>query len=111
MQKEIELAIASYSIRNAQYIKVLGAKKLQVTTKRISGFHIRKRSIDARSKQVLYRVRVIFFIDEDVNVEVVSSSLQNVSESKPVIIIGAGAAGLFAADRCLELGLKPILLE
>lgn len=111
MQKEIELAIAPDYIRDAQYIKDLGAKKLQVASKRISGFHIRKRSIDARSKQVLYRVRVIFFIDEDVNVEVFSSSLQNVSESKPVIIIGAGPAGLFAAYRCLELGLKPILLE
>lgn len=111
MQKEIELAIAPDYIRDAQYIKDLGAKKLQVASKRISGFHIRKRSIDARSKQVLYRIRVIFFIDEDVNVEVFSSSLQNVSESKPVIIIGAGSAGLFAAYRCLELGLKPILLE
>src|SRR5690606_32238267 len=82
MQKEIELAIAPDYIRDAQYIKYLGAKKLQVASKRISGFHIRKRSIDVRSKQVLYRVRVIFFIDEDVNVEVFSSSLQNVSRSE-----------------------------
>lgn len=50
MQKEIELAIAPDYIRDAQYIKDLGAKKLQVASKRISGFHIRKRSIDARSK-------------------------------------------------------------
>src|SRR5690606_31843634 len=35
----------------------------------------------------------------------------NVSNSQPVIIVGAGPAGLFAALRLIELGLKPIILE
>ncbi|MDE6351810.1 MAG: NAD(P)/FAD-dependent oxidoreductase [Muribaculaceae bacterium] len=33
------------------------------------------------------------------------------SDAKPVIIVGAGPAGLFAALRLIELGLKPIVLE
>ena len=30
---------------------------------------------------------------------------------KTVVIVGAGPAGLFAALRCLELGMKPIIVE
>src|SRR5690606_25926438 len=35
----------------------------------------------------------------------------NVSDAAPVIIVGAGPAGLFAALQCLEKGLRPIVLE
>jgi len=111
MQKEIELAISPDFIYDENYITKQGAQKLKVEPHRIKGYHIRKRSIDARSRAVLYRTRVVFFIDEEPVTESFSSTLQQVKEGKPVIIIGAGPAGLFAAYRCLERGLKPIVVE
>lgn len=111
MQKEIELAISPDFIYDEKYITEQGAQKLKIDKKRIKGIHIRKRSIDARGRNVLYRVRVVFFIDEEPIIETFTSNLHQVTESKPVIIIGAGPAGLFAAYRCIERGLKPILIE
>jgi uncharacterized FAD-dependent dehydrogenase len=35
----------------------------------------------------------------------------NVTDSREVIIIGAGPAGLFAALRLIELGIRPVILE
>lgn len=111
MQKEIELAILPEHIEDRQYILTSGAQRLGISLKRITSFTVRKRSIDARSRQVLYRCRVIFYIDEQPVPSAYVSELKKVEDGKRVIIIGAGPAGLFAAYRCLELGLKPVVLE
>lgn len=111
MQKEIELGISPDFIHQEEYIINEGLKKLRIDRKQVKGIHIRKRSIDARGRQVLYRIRVIFFINEDPIKDIFSSELKPVHDAKPVIIIGAGPAGLFAAYRCIERGLKPIVLE
>lgn len=111
MQKEIELAIHPDHIYDEQFILLQGANKLRIDPNRIKGLHIRKRSIDARGRAVLYRIMVVFYIDEAMPKSIFNSSIQSVSDAKPVIIIGAGPAGLFAAYRCLERGLKPIVLE
>lgn len=111
MQKEIELAITPDFIEDEQHILSEGARKLGLSPKRIQGMFIRKRSIDARSRQVVYRIRVVFYIDEPYTPEIIRPIIQPVHQAKPVVIIGAGPAGLFAAYRCLERGLKPIVLE
>lgn len=111
MQQEIELAISPDYIYNEDYIIQQGIQKLKISKDKVKGIHIRKRSIDARSRQVLYRIRVIFFIDESPVIASFASDLRSVKDSKQVIIIGAGPAGLFAAYRCIERGLKPIILE
>ncbi len=111
MQKEIEIALSPAHVNDEAFILKEGVKKLGISEKRVQGFHVRKRSIDARGKQVLFRMRVVYFIDEPVETPQFHTKLQQVNNAKPVIIIGAGPAGLFAAYRCLERGLKPIVLE
>jgi uncharacterized FAD-dependent dehydrogenase len=69
-----------------------------------------KRSIDARSKQPLVRLRVRVS-DRHTNDAINAPELPDVSNARPVIIIGCGPAGLFAALRCIGHGLRPILLE
>ncbi len=79
----------------------------------ITGFHIIKKSIDARGKIIYINLTVNAFINESF-VQLAKSSFQfaNVTNtSKSVIIIGAGPAGIFAALMLLEKGIKPIILE
>jgi len=75
--------------------------------------HLRKRSIDARGRQPLVRLRAdIWLTPPPADTFGPWFQYPDVSRARrSVIIVGAGPAGLFAALRCIELGLKPIVLE
>jgi uncharacterized protein len=71
-----------------------------------------KRSIDARGKRVIVRVLCeIVSVSEKRPLISYSRNFPQVSNAKPVIIVGSGPAGLFAALRLIEHGVKPIILE
>lgn len=79
---------------------------------RIKEVKIVRRSIDARQRQVMVNLSLSVYIDETPTVnEVTGPDYLDVSKSPTVIIVGAGPAGLFAALKLLELGIKPIILE
>jgi uncharacterized FAD-dependent dehydrogenase len=71
-----------------------------------------RRSIDARSKQVKVHLEAEIFVHElPTPLITYKKEYANVSNQAQAIIIGAGPAGMFAALRLIELGIKPILLE
>ena len=111
MIKEIELVLLPEHSDDENFIRDSACKSLNISLERVKNVQILKRSIDARSRKVVFRIRLNVFIDEVFEPEIITESYQNVSDKKPVLIIGAGPAGLFAALRCIEIGLKPIIIE
>lgn len=111
MQKEIELAVLPENIHNEKLIRQAAANHINIDVSRIEAIKVIKRSIDGRSKRVVYRVRLILFIDEKPLPEKFYFSPDRVADKPSVVIIGAGPAGLFAALRCIERGIKPIMIE
>jgi len=72
----------------------------------------RRQSIDARSRQVRVHVEADVFVNETPPPLIQYCKPQlDVSRAPQAIIVGAGPAGLFAALRLIELGIKPIVLE
>lgn len=111
MQKELQLTL---SPKDATFIsdnKTLVAAELKISELDISYIKVDRKSIDARKKQVKINVWLTVFINELPKQEDINISYPNVSDKEPVIIVGAGPAGLFAALKLIELGLKPIVLE
>jgi len=111
MQKVIELAVIPENIFDEKYLIQQASEKLNVSIKRIKAVKVHKRSIDARGRRVVFRIQLIVYIDEELSVPVFQFNSENVSDAKPVLIIGAGPAGLFAALQCIEDGMKPIVFE
>lgn len=89
------------------------AAKLGIPASRIGGIKLRKHSIDARQRAVKVQLRLDVALDAPLPDEAPPtwSAPKLPSDPKTVIIIGGGPAGMFAALRCLELGIKPVLLE
>lgn len=113
MQKSITLKLlpseAADDISIHRYIAYTTGNKLDS----ITGFHILKSSIDARSKQPHINLSILAFINEPFQQRVIRQiNFKDVATAKrTVIIIGGGPAGLFAAIKLMEQGVKPIILE
>ena len=72
--------------------------------------HIVHRSIDARG-DVTMRYRVEAYKKDEPYEEYKLPEYQDVHDADPVIVVGSGPAGMFAALKLLTLGLKPVVLE
>lgn len=107
MNKTITIQIPYYKINDSVYIK----NQIELETGlREFHFSIIKKSIDARSKNIKYILKILVS-DEPVFNEF-SPQFKSIHSLSPVVhIVGAGPAGLFAALRCLELGIKPVIIE
>jgi uncharacterized FAD-dependent dehydrogenase len=75
--------------------------------------HKIKRSIDARGRKVQVKVRAdVYTQAPDFSSILPTYTYPELKpDAKRVLIVGAGSAGLFAAMRCIELGLKPVVVE
>lgn len=112
MQSTIQLILSPEQAASDKIIKEQIAKFSEVPLSRIKGYQITKKNIDARGRFPKVNLSVLAFIDESPKViRHAVFNYQDVADKKPVIIVGAGPAGLFAALRLLELGYKPIVLE
>jgi hypothetical protein len=112
MKKELNLVLAPHIAFNEQLLKQEVAEQLGL--KPNDTFHVKplRRSIDARSRNIKINLKVGVWINEPVSNDSLNIKYRDVSgASKSITIIGAGPAGLYAALRCLEIGIKPIVFE
>ena len=71
---------------------------------------LKKRSVDAR-KEPVWRYQYEAYGPGEEYVPYVLPEYRDVHGAEPVVIVGAGPAGLFAALKLLTLGLRPVILE
>lgn len=113
MTQEITLRLKPEIAYEPKRLRSQIAGELNIDINRLVRVDIKRRSIDARQRQVYVNLTVIAHIDtvDENAVPLCRGNYQDVRNSRSVIVVGAGPAGLFAALRLIELGYKPIVLE
>lgn len=112
MIKTITVAMQPSSAIDATLVKHALANEGEIKPKSITGIRLVKRSIDARSRHPKVLLTAQVYVQEVMPPLVTEIlQLQQVTHAQPALIIGAGPAGLFAALKLIEQGIKPIVIE
>ena len=108
--KEFEIAQKIGKELTEEQLRAEAARKLGVQPAGVGTVRVVRRSIDAR-QDVLYRYKVEAYRAGETAPEYALPPYREVHDAEPVIVVGAGPAGMFAALRLLMEGYRPVVLE
>ncbi len=114
MKDDILLRVSPKIASDASLIKKEAASYMGLKPQDINDFRVIRRSIDARRRNVVVNLTVRVATGDDRYVAPSEPPVEYlpVEEDAPqVVIVGAGPAGLFAALKAINLGMRPIVLE
>lgn len=110
--KEVEVVFPAKFNPTEKDIVAACEKVLRARPGAVISHEVRKRSLDARGGEIKYRYRVNVALRGMEPIEPYKlQEFKDVHNAEPVIVVGCGPAGLFAALKLVQLGLKPIILE
>ncbi len=111
MSRLVQIAVLPHQQEDLDYILELALEKENLRRDQICDWRIRKCSIDARRKPIKLNLQIEFWLKGEKRETIPPFIPQNVSTCSEIAIIGSGPAGLYAALRAIEAGLKPIVFE
>ena len=111
MSRIINLTLTPKQAADAKYYTSQAARELHVREQNIALLRIVKRSVDARRGALKVNLSLEAFIDDEPQPAPLRFDYPSVEGKREAVVIGAGPAGLFAALRLIESGVKPIIFE
>ncbi len=112
MIHEYQLRLLPEQGVNEQAIRHFVAREKGLDERTIRAVRVLKRSIDARQRTIYVNAKVRMYVNElPADDEYPRTYYPSVEGAPTVVVVGAGPAGLFAALRLIELGLRPIVVE
>lgn len=113
MQHQLTIVIPPQVAANEDLHNAAIAKAIGCSLHELRGFYIEKQSLDARAKKIVVHQSITATTGElFTGRPLLGFAPKTIDAGKmPVVIAGAGPAGLFAALRLLEHGIKPMIIE
>jgi len=110
MRKTVEIDLSPEEYATPTLLREAVARRAGLSAGDVRHVEVLRRSLDSR-RGIRYHATVEVYVGEDFVPHDYRGHYQDCHSKPPVIIVGAGPAGLFAALRALELGLKPVIIE
>lgn len=112
MMHEIQLTLSPEEASTPDQLKQAIGNNLGLKISDITHIDIIKKSIDSRGRFPKILLRANVYLGEKPKYQYQNRfEYKDVTHAQEVIITGSGPAGLFAALRLIEYGIKPIVLE
>ncbi|MDR2424652.1 MAG: FAD-binding protein [Prevotellaceae bacterium] len=106
----IDVSVTPEIAASPEALKRTAANALQMPVGDIVRIDVLRRAIDARRGRPKIQLRLGVNADKPTPI-FDKKNYKNVAGKPPVIIVGSGPAGMFAALKLLEHGLRPIVIE
>jgi uncharacterized FAD-dependent dehydrogenase len=112
MSRQVQIALAPEEAARMDIVRKAAAGAAKINLSSIHEIRVIKQSVDARQRNIKVIITVDILSESDaLQKDTDPYRPQDVSRAKEVLITGAGPAGLFAALRLIELGLRPVIFE
>ncbi|WKZ67898.1 MAG: FAD-dependent oxidoreductase [Flavobacteriales bacterium] len=111
MERTVDIVLPPVEAADPVLVRQAAEEAAGLARGRSRTARVLKRSIDARSRQPRIRLRVLVSDAALAEAPIAPPALPDAGAAPPVVIVGAGPAGLFCALRAIERGLRPIVLE
>lgn len=112
MEKQVQINLSPAAAADETTIRKIAASLSGIDLSELTALRVIKRSVDARKKNIRVNLIVDVISGSNEAIPAIAPFIPlNVSLKQEVIVVGAGPAGLFAALRLIELGLRPVIIE
>ena len=109
----IALDLSPEAYASSEALKAAAARTAGVAPAEVAEVRVVRRTLDCRRRHVVYHVDAEMALVGEPPLEraVRRGAYRDCRGAEPVVIVGAGPAGLFAALKALERGLRPVIVD
>lgn len=112
MPQQIQVTLTPRQYADSSQMRQAVADHLHTSDQQIGAIEVVRRSIDSRGHSVHFLTTLnVYQCDEPLLDIDYDGHYHDCRNAPPIVIVGAGPAGIFAALRALQIGMKPIIVE